>query len=858
VQPNASKTDVAIVRDPPRLMKEQREALAPRSSAMPRPCVRGKFLSVGGEKFVIRGVTYGTFAPDEAGDQYPSPATVEGDFAQMAANGLNAVRTYTVPPCWLLDSALKHNLRVMIGLPWEQHIAFLDDPKTAASIEARVRAGVRSCAGHPAILCYTLGNEIPAGIVRWYGHRRVERFLKRLHRAVKAEDPLGLVTYVNFPPTEYLHLPFLDFASYNVYLERQNRLEAYLARLQNLAGDRPLVMAEIGLDSRRNGLEAQANTLDWQVRTVFAAGCAGAFIYAWTDTWYRGGFEIEDWDFGLTDRQRYPKSALVAVSRAFAAAPFPAETAWPRISVVVCSYNGARTIGETCDGLAHLDYPDYEVIVVDDGSRDATAAIARKYSARVIRTENNGLSNARNTGMAAATGEIVAYLDDDAVPDPHWLQYIAATFMTTDFVGVGGPNIAPPGDGMIAECVDNAPGNPVHVLVSDREAEHIPGCNMAFRKAALEAIGGFDGQCRIAGDDVDVCWQLQARGWKIGYSPAAMVWHHRRNRVQTYWRQQKGYGEAEALLERKWPEKYNTAGHIPWSGRIYGKGLAQILDPRPGRIYHGVWNSALFQSIYEPARDGLWTLPLMPEWYVIVVGFGVLALLGIYWHTLLALFLPFFAFSGGALLLQSIVGGVRARYTEPARSHVEAFAWRSLTAFLHLVQPLARLVGRMRYDLTPWRQRNAHGLSLPYPRTVALWSEEWHEPDAWLLQIERTAIGARRGGDYDRWDLDIWSGLLGAARLRMAIEEHGGGKQLARFRIWPHWSMHGRLLALSLVILTLLATMAHAWLAVIPLGLLTLLHSLRAIYECATAMATATHAIAAPRTEGGGDDEAAG
>ncbi|MCA1670062.1 MAG: glycosyl transferase, partial [Thermomicrobia bacterium] len=253
-------------------MGEQREALAPRSSAMPRPCVRGKFLSVGGEKVFIRGVTYGTFAPNEAGDQYPSPVAVEGDFAQMAANGLNAVRTYTVPPRWLLDSALKHNLRVMVGLPWEQHIAFLDDPKTAASIEARVRAGVRSCAGHPAILCYTIGNEIPAGIVRWYGHRRVERFLKRLHRAVKAEDPLGLVTYVNFPPTEYLHLPFLDFASYNVYLERQDRLEAYLARLQNLAGDRPLVMAEIGLDSRRNGLEAQANTLDWQVRTVFAAG----------------------------------------------------------------------------------------------------------------------------------------------------------------------------------------------------------------------------------------------------------------------------------------------------------------------------------------------------------------------------------------------------------------------------------------------------------------------------------------------------------------------------------------------------------------------------------------------------------
>jgi beta-galactosidase/beta-glucuronidase len=63
-----------------------------------RPCVRGKFLFVGDEKFYVRGVTYGTFSPDADGHQYPEPAMVERDFAQMAANGINAIRTYTVPP----------------------------------------------------------------------------------------------------------------------------------------------------------------------------------------------------------------------------------------------------------------------------------------------------------------------------------------------------------------------------------------------------------------------------------------------------------------------------------------------------------------------------------------------------------------------------------------------------------------------------------------------------------------------------------------------------------------------------------------------------------------------------------------
>ena len=76
-------------------------------------------------------------------------------------------------------------------------------------------------------------------------------------------------------------------------------------------------------------------------------------------------------------------------------------------------------------------------------------------------------------------------------------------------------------DARIAECVAHAPGGPTHVLLSDREAEHIPGCNMAFRRACLQAVGGFDPQFRTAGDDVDICWQLQQRGWTLGFSPDA-------------------------------------------------------------------------------------------------------------------------------------------------------------------------------------------------------------------------------------------------------------------------------------------------------------------------------------------------
>ena len=82
-----------------------------------RPHVKGKFIFIGDEKLYVRGVTYGTFRPDENGSEYHTPDVVERDFAQMEAVGLNAVRTYTVPPRWLLDAAQRHGLRVMVGLP---------------------------------------------------------------------------------------------------------------------------------------------------------------------------------------------------------------------------------------------------------------------------------------------------------------------------------------------------------------------------------------------------------------------------------------------------------------------------------------------------------------------------------------------------------------------------------------------------------------------------------------------------------------------------------------------------------------------------------------------------------------------
>ena len=772
-------------------------------------------------------MTYGTFRPNEEGVLFPEPAIVSQDFAHMAKSNINSVRVYTVPPVWLLDLAQKHNLRVMVGLPWEQHLTFLDSRKQTDEMIGRLKGQIRMIAGHPAILCYAIGNEIPSGIVRWYGRSRIERFLKRLYWMVKGMDAEALVSYVNYPPTEYLQLPFLDFYCFNVYLESEDKLSAYLSRLHNLSAERPLVMAEIGLDSRRNGTDTQAGVLDWQIRRTFQSGAAGVFIFSWTDEWYRGGFDIDDWDFGLTTRDRTPKPALQLVGDAF-------EHAWredeylPKISVAICTLNGAATLRECLEAVFQLDYPEFEVIVVSDGSTDDTEHIASEYDCLLIATPNYGLSSARNTAWQAAAGEIVAYIDDDAYPDKDWLRFLAQSFQESNYAAIGGPNIPPPDDGDIAFCVANAPGGPSHVLLSDHEAEHIPGCNMAFRREVLEKVGGFDPGFRIAGDDVDICWRIQDQQMKIGFNPSAVVWHHRRNSVRAYWRQQKGYGKAEALLEQKWPARFNAHGHLNWGGRLYSSGKRHAMVFPRWQIYHGVWGTGFFQSLYERSPNRLSIIPVLPEWYMILGFLMGLGLLGFLWSPMLWAF----PLAGAGILLTVMQAVWNVFYCNSAFSSqgsgLKPLKLKLITLWLYLTQPLVRLRGRLSLGLTWWRRRNKMAFAFPHMKKLSLWSEEWKSTEQWLSMLESECLNygmiVRRGKSSDRWDLELQEGLSTPARLIMVIEEHGAGKQMLKFRIWPAYQLSNWLFPAILLILGVIAALAEAWivaaiLSVIAIGM---------------------------------------
>ena len=866
----------------------------PISSFTRVPRVNGKFLEVDGRRFLVKGVAYGTFAPDSDGEQFPWSARVEQDFSLMAAAGINTVRTYTVPSVTVLDTAMQNGLRVMAGLAWPQHIPFLDDAARARRVRQEAAITARRLARHPATLLLAIGNEIPPGIVRWHGRRRIDRFLRELYQDVKAAAPESLVTYVNFPPTEYLDVDCFDLCAFNVYLHREADLRAYLARLQHIAGAKPLLLAEAGSDSLREGRDEQATITAMHLRAAFSEGACGAVAYSWTDEWWRGDRAVDDWAFGLVDEARQPKPALAAVRNVFAEAPFPIEsrTRWPKVSVVVCAFNAADTIGECLSSLATLTYPSFEVIVINDGSADKTASIARQHASRhpgmrVIDVPQGGLSAARNAGLTAASSEIIAYTDADVRVDPDWLSYLVQPLLTSDVAGVGGPNVVPHDDPWVAQCVARAPGGPTHVMLDDRIAEHVPGCNMAFRREALLSIDGFNPVYLRAGDDVDICWRLQAKGLRIAFAPSALVWHHRRASVAAYWRQQVGYGEAETWLDAHHPEKF-LAGRMLWHGRIYSP-LPLLRSAAERRVNTGVWGTAAFPSIYATQLDRWHSLPHTPLWMgasllLMAAGiFGYLIDFAEYWlpiaagmlsGTLTAGRCAIFAWRSDLSDLPAIGRGSLAQ---------SRLLYRLLIAWLHLVQPVARLRGNLRglslsqgveprhVSRQPWKTpvpglrdaRAAAQLLAGDSTSSSFWSESPLAQTTLLTELTGVLRAARPaplvqiddGWHADR-DLSVAIGRWGWLHVETLVEDHERGCSLFRTRARLRPSVPGLIQGLILAAIVAAGTGASMVLhgpslsvAVSVIAMVTIV--LRAAWQATRAVAVLDRAVTRVATAAG-------
>jgi O-antigen biosynthesis protein len=749
-----------------------------------------KFFLEGDKKFFVKGVTYGPFKPDAEGNYLGPPEQVDADLILMRRAGLNVVRIYHPPPPWFLDQCTNAGMRVLVTLPWEKHIEFLRERSIRKKIAEGVREAVSRYAGHPAIFGYLVGNEISSTMARWLGARRVIEFVEELIRIGRAIDPDALYSYATYPPTEYLLPQNSDFSCFNVYLHNQRDFEGYLLRLQNLTGERPLILGEFGMDTIRHSQDEQAEMLGWHIDSVVKCGLAGTIFFTWTDEWFTGGQEITDWAFGIVTRERQPKKAFYTLKeklgRDSSTLPHRPLPKTPFVSVIVCSYNGARTLAACLDSLGKLNYPAYEVILVDDGSTDDTAYVAAQFPwVRYIHQANHGLSHARNTGAAAAKGDVFAYTDSDCMVDPDWLYYLVGTLVSGDYAGVGGPNITPPAQNWIQACVAAAPGGPSHVLLTDTVAEHIPGCNMAFYRWAFEGVGRFDTEYRKAGDDVDFCWRIQQAGWVIAFSPTAIVWHHRRFTLRAFFKQQEGYGEAESLLRFKHLIFFGPTGTAKWRGQIYGSPRFSWFVNRPV-IYHGIFGEGFFQSIYPAPQSDVAAYLSSIEWLALTIFlFG----LGIFLPALRIV--PYLMLGGTLCVALSYM--VRATI-EPKFDTARA---RLLVMILAFLQPLVRGFSRyftwLHFKRTPASVIRAHE-RLPERGRFAgslsrrvFWSDQGRDRHYLLGAVFQLLDeeGWRYSTDsgWNEWDIQIYGNFWWSIVLQTVTEYHGGGKCLTRVRL---------------------------------------------------------------------------
>jgi len=824
-------------------------ATPPPVSHGPRVVVAGKFLQLAdGTPHFVRGVSYGPFKPNARGEPFPEDDRLAADLRHIAALGFNTVRLYELPTPALMREVEALGLRLIVGIPWSEHVDFLASRALCREIEAHVAATCARLRDHSCITAFLVGNEIEKTLVRWMKPRRVRAFIERLIEIARRNAPQALVSYATYPSTEYLVPRNADFLAVNVYLETPGAFSACLERLQNLAGNQPLIITEFGLDVTTHGPERQVEVMSWQHDCLLSGGCAGGVWFAYTDEWHRGGREVTDWQFGLVDRERNERPAC-ALQRGLPPAWLP-PAAPPRISVVVCTHNGAATLGQCLDSLLALRYPDFEILLIDDGSRQHIAEIAKGHpQVRYEFQEHAGLSAARNLGTRLATGSIIAYTDDDCIAHPDWLLHLSHAFADETVAAAGGPNIPPAARNRIERVVAAAPGAPAHVLLNDTEAEHLPGCNLAIRKEALELIGGFRVQFKTAGDDVDICWRLRENGRRLLFVPGAMVWHHRRFSIRAYLTQQLGYGCAEALLMKEHPERFGFLGGARWRGGIYGD-QHPADHPVEGSIFHGPFGLGAFQVIYCSSSFRWW------EWFT-----------GLLWVALLLLALvcqqPWVALG---LLGFALVSAWQVSARNAAAANIQGAPNRLLLWWLSFLQPIVREWARLRGMLALKARPSRHPLLpdiVPPVRphkitfslgTLRFWSETGATRDDWLQELRKVLRSAHiifREDDGWRWfDIEAWPWSEVSRAFLSVTEFHADGRCLTRVRLLLRIrrSLGWNLLLWLIVAAILMAAGLHSllvlgFLAIIaiclllPLGVWFVRREMRALARAAAAKA---------------------
>lgn len=274
------------------------------------------------------------------------------------------------------------------------------------------------------------------------------------------------------------------------------------------------------------------------------------------------------------------------------------------VSVVIPAHNAGDTLGSCLAALAaqHCPGASFEVIVVDDGSTDATADVARRAGVTLIQQKNAGAAAARNAGIHAARGRWVAFTDSDCIPSRRWLDWLlrAAAGASEAPLGVAGKTVGHDSRAPAARFVDLTGGLDAATYLNHPTFPFAPSCNLMYRRDALLAVGGFDASF-VTQETTDLHHRLTTQvGGTCLYEPRALVLHRHRDSWRAYFRQQRAYGRGHAQLFLRYRDqlRWTMMHELRAWGQLAGLGIKTVAwRGDAGLVRRGLFVKQLAQRV---------------------------------------------------------------------------------------------------------------------------------------------------------------------------------------------------------------------------------------------------------------------
>lgn len=511
----------------------------------------------------LKSVAFGPFPPGSLLSE-----EIEGEIERIASDfGANAIRFYDPPPLSWLELCADFGLSAFITMDWNHQTDFLSHSIVRRETEMRVRDLVRRYKEYPAVAGYFISNDIPPSLIRYIGRDRVLRFLERLIDIGRQLDPEALFSYPNHSPRGGLTPANQDFFSTNLEPGEFEQLNETLNERRNDLSEIPVFISRFRVDSNAAGETGQATALVDHIDHACETGIAGTTLFTWSDlTTYENS---EGESYGLIDRNRRRKEAFQAICHRWQGFRRPFQgievsKSTPRFSVVVVfTPTRSGSIGSVVESLEQIDYPDFEIIILNNGNDDTVREFVQPLShVRHIGIPDGGLAKARNIGGRTATGEIIVYTTSDCTFEPDWLNWLADSFTASEPPDcVAGPGIALPAKTLEEACITAAlpATRPLPSGVFTASGLN-PGSNFAVRKPAFDAMDGFDENLKGIDGEFDFAWRLADSGYEIRFQPNAFLLYSPFRSYLEYFRYQHDFALSQATLKKRYPARFAYSG----------------------------------------------------------------------------------------------------------------------------------------------------------------------------------------------------------------------------------------------------------------------------------------------------------